>query len=390
MDRNFVDIMNRLHLQSFGPIKSADVHFGDLTILIGQQASGKSVFLQLLKLLIDKRNIRAVLEQYGYIWRQPADSILDLYFGEGMSPIWTKQTAVQFDNASYSKDFILPAKGKQSDSTEERLFYIPAQRILSLADGRPKNFMEFDSSTPYILRHFSETLRLLFQNGLRAKESMFPVRDRLKEPIRKSLNESIFHDGKVFVDDSSGLKKLRMKIDDMNVPFMTWSAGQKEFMPLLMGFYWLCPPSAKARKGACKYVVIEEPEMGLHPQAIMSVLVQILDLLARGYKVIVSTHSPILLEFAWAFQWLKLANKPGALYTMFGMPQTPATANIFTNILEKTIKTFYFAREGTNVVSKDISDLDAASEDIAIAEWGGLSAFASRVSSIVAEYAADE
>ena len=25
-----------------------------------------------------------------------------------------------------------------------------------------------------------------------------------------------------------------MKIDDMNIPFMTWSAGQKEFMPLLI------------------------------------------------------------------------------------------------------------------------------------------------------------
>ena len=50
--------MERFKLKSFGPIDEADVHFGDLTLLVGPQASGKSIFIQLLKLLLDKNNIR--------------------------------------------------------------------------------------------------------------------------------------------------------------------------------------------------------------------------------------------------------------------------------------------------------------------------------------------
>ena len=40
--------MNELKVENFGPIGKAHVEFGDLTILVGAQASGKSLFLELL------------------------------------------------------------------------------------------------------------------------------------------------------------------------------------------------------------------------------------------------------------------------------------------------------------------------------------------------------
>ena len=43
-----------MKVENFGPIGKADVTFGDLTFLVGAQASGKSLFLELLKLLVDK------------------------------------------------------------------------------------------------------------------------------------------------------------------------------------------------------------------------------------------------------------------------------------------------------------------------------------------------
>ncbi|MGB3198340.1 MAG: AAA family ATPase, partial [Saprospiraceae bacterium] len=233
--------MKHLKIRSFGPIEKVDVQFGDLTLLVGPQASGKSIFLQLLKLLLDKNNIRKTLEQYSIIWGKEADKILDFYFGEGMSKIWKNNSEIELDGKSYSKKFLLPSKtGRIGNTTknEESLFYIPAQRILSVSDGRPKNFMEFDTSTPYVLRQFSETLRQLLQNGMSKAESIFPINNRLKEPLRQSFNDSIFHNGKVVLDERTGQKKLRMEVQGMSVPFMTWSAGQKEFMPLLMGFYW--------------------------------------------------------------------------------------------------------------------------------------------------------
>lgn len=387
--------MENLKIKSFGPIDEADINFGDLTLLVGPQASGKSVFIQLLKLLVDKYHIRKTLQQYNYIWGKDTDKILDLYFGEGMAKIWKANTEIKFDGKVYSKNFLGPQRtGRIGGTTkdEETLFYIPAQRILSVSDGRPKPFMEFDTSAPYVLRQFSETLRQLLQNGMGKLESIFPISNRLKTPLRNSFNKSIFHNGKIIMDERTGQKKLRMEVDGMSVPFITWSAGQKEFMPLLLGFYWLCPPSRISRKDSLKYVVIEEPEMGLHPQAIKSVILQIIDLLSRDYKVIVSTHSPVLLEFAWAFNILKKSKvDDDALFELFEIPKTTPTKRLFKGIIsKKEINTFYFDREREKVITKDISTLDAGSDDGAVSEWGGLSSFAGKATDIVSKYFIDE
>ncbi len=375
--------MERLRVKSFGPIGEADVRFGDLTLLVGPQASGKSIFLQLLKLLTDKNNIRTTLEQYNYIWNKDTNNILDLVFGESMHDIWKENSEIVYDGKSYSKKSIASVR---NIFFEEKLFYIPAQRILSISDGRPKNFMEFSPDTPYVLRQFSETLRLLLQNNMGKSEAIFPISRRLKESSRKGFNNSIFHDGRVVFDERTGQKKLRMEVGDMSIPFLTWSAGQKEFMPLLLGFYMLCPPSASL-KDHYEYVVIEEPEMGLHPQAIMSVILQIIDLLTRGYKVVVSTHSPVFLEFAWAFNLLKQNNAPkAALYKLFEIKNAPGTQFLFDTTFDKTINTYFFSRQNETVVAKDISSLDAGNEDSAIADWGGISQFAGRAGDVVSQY----
>ncbi len=258
-------------------IKEANINFGDLTLFVGPQASGKSILIQLLKLIIDKTQIRGTFEGYGYIWDKDVDKILDLYFGEGMSKIWKETASIELDGKVFTKHSLLFKRRKNdySKSLNEELFYIPAQRILSVSDGRPKQFTEFDVSVPYVLRRYSETLRRLIQNGMGELESVFPRSGRLKDAVRKSFNESIFHDGKVIMEEKLGHRKLRMQIEGMSVPFITWSAGQKEFMPLLLGFYWLCPSAGATKKDNVKYVVIEEPEMGLHPEAIKSIILQV-------------------------------------------------------------------------------------------------------------------
>ncbi len=381
--------MDNLIIQSFGPIKDADVHFGDLTLLVGPQASGKSIFIQLLKLIIDKKHIRKTLEQYGFIWSKNPNEVLDRYFGEGMHGVWQENTIIEYDKKAITKKYLAPI-AKDAKDADETLFYIPAQRILSIADGRPKYFTEIDESTPYILRHFSETLRQSWQNGLSKQGEIFPRSQSLKNELKNAFNESIFHDGKIVMNDKAGQKKLSMKVGDMNLPFMTWSAGQKEFMPLLLSFYWLCPPSKISQKDKIQYVVIEEPEMGLHPQAIKSILLQVMDLMERGYKVIISTHSPVLLEFAWAVKYLK-ENKADYkdMAELFDMKISAPVTKIFDSILqEKSIRTYYFNRINKEVFVKDISTLDAGDEDVAIAEWGGLSSFSAKASDIIAKIVA--
>ena len=106
--------MRKLKVESFGPILRAEVDFGDLTVLVGPQASGKSLFLQLYKLLSDEYHIKGVFEQYGYGWGRDADGILDMYFGNGMSGIWRDSTSVVADSKRFKRDFAVTKRGKSS------------------------------------------------------------------------------------------------------------------------------------------------------------------------------------------------------------------------------------------------------------------------------------
>lgn len=380
--------MNKIIVDDFGPIGHAEVEFGDLTILVGAQASGKSLFLELTKLMVDKNSIINNLKKYNYILgKNDQTNLLDAYFGNGMSKAWNKSTRVSIDGNEPIKTLVIP-KG-MSGSTEERMFYIPAQRILSMSDGRPKAFSEFDPSCPYVLRQFSETLRIFMAGGFGGKNSvLFPISTRLKKVQRDSFNDTIFHDGKVEMDVESGQRKMKLKIEGMEMPFMTWSAGQKEFMPLLMGFYCVSgPPTQVFNKEQYEYVVIEEPEMGLHPQAIKAILLQIIELIQSGYKVILSTHSTVPLEFVWAFNILKRSDREGrerALYHLFDKSNRQATT--FKDIFNKSIKTYYFTRKNGSVSTVDISSLDATVEDVDISEWGGLSNFASEAADTVSMF----
>ena len=121
------------------------------------------------------------------IWISLVFKILNVYYGEGMSGIWKTDSKIEIDGESFLRKS-LPKKGEGND---ESLFYIPAQRIISISDGRPKNFMEFDSSSPYVLRSFSETLRLFMQHGMGNADVLFPMKNRLKGFLRSSFDESI-------------------------------------------------------------------------------------------------------------------------------------------------------------------------------------------------------
>lgn len=376
--------MNSLKVKNFGPLGQVDVEFGDLTFLVGAQASGKSLFLELLKLLEDKDSIVSTLKRYNYIIsKNNVLNLLDAFFGNGLAGVWTKDTMIEYDKKDVSSVYSL-MKGN-SEETDEKLFYIPAQRIFSISDGRPKAFSEFDPTAPYVLRQFSETLRVFMSIGLGGNKVLYPIKTRLKNVQKKSFDKSIFHGGLVEMESENGQRKMRMKVDGMNMPFMTWSAGQKEFMPLLMGFYCVSgPPMQFLNKDQYEYMVIEEPEMGLHPQAVMAVLLEIIELVQKGIKVIISTHSTVPLEFVWAFNFLKDSTKKNREFELMKLfDESAVNAGILSGIFSKSIKTYAFVHSKDKVKSIDISSLDAMDEKTIISEWGGLSSFASRATDLV-------
>lgn len=80
--------MKSVRVSHFGPVKEGQVEFGDLTLLVGPQATGKSLFLQLFKLLVDIGAVKAELQRFNLRWNRNIPSFLELYFGEGMSGLY--------------------------------------------------------------------------------------------------------------------------------------------------------------------------------------------------------------------------------------------------------------------------------------------------------------
>ena len=186
----------------------------------------------------------------------------------------------------------------------------------------------------------------------------------------------------------SGLRKrIVLDVAGSQLPFMVWSTGQREFTPLLLGLYWLMPSGKVRKKDNINWVIIEEPEMGLHPQAISALLIVFLELMRRGYKVIVSTHSAQILELVWAIRFIaKSKTAPARLRELLDLKANAYSNDLTEMILDKKVfKTYYFSRQDGLVNVKDISTLDAEDPDEAVSDWGGLTLFSTKSADVVSE-----
>ena len=383
----------QLKLYHLGPIAEAEIRLGDLTVFTGPQASGKSIALQTFKLLLDVGYIHDTLTRYGMDWSNDRDAYLDIYFGEGMHGLWRRTSEVYYDGAKKDIHDLVTRKKRNK---RERLFYIPAQRVLAVREGWPRYFTDFSSTDPFVVRDFSEKLRIMIDHELLGGKKLFPQKRRLKEELRQLLQRTVYMGFQLVIDRIPSQKRLVLKTVEKNttsLPYMVWSAGQREFTPLLLGLYWLMPPSKTPRRGDIRWVVIEEPEMGLHPRAIEVVMLMILELLSRNYRVCLSTHSPQILELIWIIRHLQKEGDGNCedLFHLFGLTKKTQSLNaIFQRVLDKDYKIYYFdastndKKENIKRRVSDISDLDLSMEKDEGATWGGMLEFSERANRIVA------
>jgi len=138
-------------------------------------------------------------------------------------------------------------------------------------------------------------------------------------------------------------------------------------------------------------VIIEEPEMGLHPEAILSLVLLLLELMWRGYKVIVSTHSPVLPEAMWALKYLQEVDATtDELFALFDLKKNSPQAEVFDEVLKERFQAYYFNFVDSQVTVEDISSLDPSDQHTWVADWGGLTRFSGRASGIVSRLAQEQ
>jgi energy-coupling factor transporter ATP-binding protein EcfA2 len=363
-----------LTIRNFAHLRDVRLELGDLTVLVGPQGAGKSLALQWLKVAMDGRQLVEALRSAGHPTDRP-DVLIDLIFGTGMAPAWRDgETEVALGERRIEPRTI----GRLGDG-REKLFFVPAHRSMLISDGWAAPFQKLASDTPAVARLFSQNLFDRFSG--KDAGTLFPVDKRLKREIREQIDAAVFHGGQIGIEeDAQHARRLRLVHGPMHLPFMTWTAGQREFAPLLLGLYHLLPSTRLRKRKETSWVVIEEPEMGLHPQAITAVMLLVLDLLWRGYRVVLSTHSPHVLTMLWMMRRLQFHQARWQLVCeAFGVRPPQRMQEVAKTALLKDYRAHLLAFDVEGkVTSKDISELDPGSEDEAVAGWGGLTGYSSR------------
>lgn len=368
---------DRLTIRNFAQIANVDIDFGDLTVLVGAQGAGKSIALQWLKAALDGKQITDSLRASGNTLDKSIP--VDLIFGTGMGPAWDEHSEITFNDRKISPTTI-PRLG----GDDEKLFFIPAQRSLLLSEGWALPFHKLSPDTPVVARIFSQNLHDHFSS--QKDGALFPRVGRLKTEYRDLIDSAVFHGGKVSLrEERPFTRRLHLAHAKTSLPYIAWTAGQREFTPMLLSLYYLLPSQKMGKQRETDWVVIEEPEMGLHPQAITAVMLLVLDLLWRGYRVVLSTHSPHVLTTVWMLQQLQLHKARETLVCeAFGVPKSQQVKRVAKSALTKDYKVHLLAfEEDGKVHSKDISSLDPGSDDDQIAGWGGLTGFSSRLGDAV-------
>jgi hypothetical protein len=374
--------MATLHIEDFAHIREVHIEFGDLTVLVGPQATGKSLALQWLKTALDGKHIVAALREAG---QEVEPSILiDLIFGVGMGSAWRKdESVVKLDDKPIKPSSIAALGG-----AHETVFFIPAHRAMLISDGWAAPFQKLTAEVPVVARLFSQNLFDRFSR--RSGDKLFPLDRVLKKPYRELIDAAVFHGGIVRVEkDAHHTKRLKLTHGSSQLPFMTWTAGQREFTPLLLGLYHMLPERKKTKIESVDWVVIEEPEMGLHPEALRVFMLLVLDLLWRGYRVVISTHSPMVLTAVWMLR--RLQEESAAWQRVcdgFGIKRSQQMEPVAKAVLKKELRTYSLALDSEGMVrSKDISSLDPGDDDDEVSGWGGLTGFATTFSRAVRDAA---
>ena len=112
----------RLSIHNFAQISEVNLTFGDLTVLVGAQGTGKSLALQWLKTAMDGKQIISALQDAGQSVIKP-EALIDLIFGVGMAGAWRADSRVEFNDTS-----VRPKSIRMLGNGTESVFFIPAQK----------------------------------------------------------------------------------------------------------------------------------------------------------------------------------------------------------------------------------------------------------------------
>jgi len=316
--------LRKLTLRGFKSIHEIDgLVLGNLTVLIGANGSGKSNFVDFFRLLRSMADgglqtfVQANGGSDGFFFLGPKATPqinARLEFGSNVyefdlaaganSRLFIAQERIQYTGGSGYGKLRPLGPGSLESALKER-----KDDPASYGQGFGPGHYVYEAVSNWMVYHFHDTSRLAHvrrdqplrdYDSLRSEaENIAPFLLHLRETESERydfLRDTIrliapFFDDFVFRPEKNGDREVvrlewRQKGSDFPFQPSQFSDGTLRFICLATALQQPSPPAT---------IVIDEPELGLHPYAI-SVLASLIEAAAQQTQVVIATQSPMLLD----------------------------------------------------------------------------------------------
>lgn len=321
--------LKKLSIRGFKSIREMhDLELGSLNIIIGANGAGKSNFVQIFRMLMamtQKNFSTFILERGG------ADNFL--YNGPKVTP----NINIEFEFQSFSdfskgsnyyrfeltptadEQFLISEERKYvttnwrsygSPSLESRLY---DERNEKSADGRFRGVGHFvyESISNWMVYHFHDTSATapmrrseIIEDAQKLRgnaSNIAPFLLRLRNTeCWKGYYEEIINAVRLVIPFFDNFRLDVQKLGEAEKVKLSWNQKGSDFpmQPYHLSdgsIRFICLATALLQPNPPSTIIIDEPELGLHPAAI-SILAELMQVASQRTQIIVATQSPALID----------------------------------------------------------------------------------------------
>lgn len=335
--------IKNLSIAGFKSIRELkDLELKSLNVLIGANGAGKSNFIQVFRMLMamsQKNFQKFILENGGadsFLYNGPkiTERIVSEFEFQSHSPHAKGNNQYRFILSPTVEESFLISEEREYVTTSPRSYGSPApeSRLYDFReeksyDGTVKGvgYYVYQSISSWMVYHFHDTSNnapmrrseiIEDKNVLRNNASnIAPFLLRLKEEYSHNYDE-IVNAIRIIMPFFDDFTLDTIKMGEAEKVKLTWKQKGSDYpmQPYHLSdgsIRFICLATALLQPNPPSTIIIDEPELGLHPEAI-SLLAELIQGAAQRTQVIISTQSPALIDYFSLDDIIVINRKDGA------------------------------------------------------------------------------
>ncbi|MEY4504401.1 MAG: hypothetical protein RL154_695 [Pseudomonadota bacterium] len=275
----------RIKLQNIGMLSEANVKLDGLTVIAGENDTGKSTVGKALYFLQYRRSKEddADGKLFSKVFRVKNNQFLT--FGQSSG----NMSLLDNDNKNLIEYTISGTrKSKTKNKTKHKVFYIESPMAMNLAQyiTTSESIRSSESYTSTLPFYIFDLIMRMKEEAIESDEpeNSDSIINDVISVIKTEVNGSIIYDSEK--DDFFFIKD---QLPNTRIPMVCTASGIKMF-----GFLQILLANDSLKDGSV--LILDEPEVHLHPKWQLKYAEIIVELVKNGVTVLVNSHSPYMVQ----------------------------------------------------------------------------------------------